>query len=149
MPRSWWLMTFCMMVLCSIISGCRTDTGEQSNQRLQQLGITVEEIGKEYVTRVDQLKAAGVNVDAELPAARKTKGADADRGGDPPEMPKTIAAIADNILIKLRFVSGKSKDQQVDELVKWLEQSSGKSAEDSKKLVDALKESVRLEPESP
>ncbi|MBA4031350.1 MAG: hypothetical protein C0478_10750 [Planctomyces sp.] len=139
-----------MIPALALLVGCTTDTGDQTNNRLKQLGITVQEVGQEYVSRVDQLKADGGSLEIDRTAVKKvSKGEDANRGGDPPEMPKTIAVIAENVLIKLRHVDGLSKSEQVEQFVKWLEQSSGKPPAESAKLVEAMREAVKLEPVEP
>lgn len=134
------------MFLCLLVSGfsgCSTDTGEQTNNRLKELPYTLDIVGQEYVSRFQAMKKPS-SEGAQLVIR---EGGIVEHGsGGPSSAPQTLEMIADDILTKLRRVDTLSKSEQVSAFENWLRTSSKLDEKSVQTLITALQQAVAHEP---
>jgi hypothetical protein len=125
------------------LSGCSTDTGDQTNNRLKDLPYTLDVVGQEYVSRFQAMEKPS-SEGAQL--AIREGGIVEHGGGGPSSAPQTLEMIADDILTKLRRVDTLPKSEQVPAFENWLKSSSKLDEKSVQTLITAMQQAVAHEP---
>lgn len=132
-----------LFVFLTMITGCQTDTGDQTANRLKDLPFTIELVGEEYLSRYQRLHKPS-SESGKAAQARKEKGIQDEHGkNDIRIVISTPEQLAADILIKLRLVPGLSPEQQVDQLVTWLQEQKKTPPETITILVNALQKAAK------